>query len=417
MAKLTLNQIFSGFQSNDALNDNFDLIEAAIENTISRDGTTPNQMQADLDLNNFNLLNQGNPITIEGWVWEGAYAGGTTYQVGDVVENGGSAYICIVETTGNAPPNATYWQLVASASLPSQSGNSGKYLTTDGAIASWDDILTAAKTYTANNTFSGDNTFSGNNDIIITAGTITGITDLTVADGGTGRSTGTTAHGVICAGTTPTGAQQTIASVGSAGQVLTSNGVALPTFQTITNTGSMVKIGSTQVISGSPTSVVFTTSIDSTYDHYILKLTNVRPTTDNVALYLRTTRDAGSTWDQAGTDYAYNAFEHLSNADGTSQVSRSNSTSAILMADNIGNGAAESLSGTIEIFSPSSTTQYTRTHSELIHHDNSATTAVAHAIGVGSYKGTTDAVDGFQIYFTSVDIMVSGSITLYGIAK
>ena len=42
MAKLTLNQILSGFQSNDALNDNFDLIETAIENTLSRDGTTPN---------------------------------------------------------------------------------------------------------------------------------------------------------------------------------------------------------------------------------------------------------------------------------------------------------------------------------------------------------------------------------------
>lgn len=62
---------------------------------------------------------------------------------------------------------------------------------------------------------------------------IVGGTDVAVADGGTGRSSHT-AYGVICGGTTTTAAQQSIASVGSSGQVLTSNGAgALPTFQSI----------------------------------------------------------------------------------------------------------------------------------------------------------------------------------------
>lgn len=57
-------------------------------------------------------------------------------------------------------------------------------------------------------------------------------TALTVPGGGTGVTTLTTAYGVLCAGTTATGAVQTIASLGSAGQVLTSNGAgALPSFQ------------------------------------------------------------------------------------------------------------------------------------------------------------------------------------------
>lgn len=65
----------------------------------------------------------------------------------------------------------------------------------------------------------------------ITGGTITGITDLVVADGGTGRSTATE-FAVLCGGTTTTGAHQSIASVGTAGQTLTSNGAGnLPTFQ------------------------------------------------------------------------------------------------------------------------------------------------------------------------------------------
>lgn len=58
-----------------------------------------------------------------------------------------------------------------------------------------------------------------------------GGTDITVTDGGTGNSSNT-AYAVICGGTTATGNLQSIAGVGTSGQVLTSNGAgALPTFQ------------------------------------------------------------------------------------------------------------------------------------------------------------------------------------------
>lgn len=59
MSKLSLNTIGSRYGSIDALNDNFDAIEAAIENTLSLDGTSPNEMEADLDLNGNDLLNVG----------------------------------------------------------------------------------------------------------------------------------------------------------------------------------------------------------------------------------------------------------------------------------------------------------------------------------------------------------------------
>jgi hypothetical protein len=58
-------------------------------------------------------------------------------------------------------------------------------------------------------------------------------TPLTVQYGGTGDSS-LTAYAVLCGGTTNTGAVQSIASVGTSGQVLTSNGAAmLPTFQSV----------------------------------------------------------------------------------------------------------------------------------------------------------------------------------------
>ena len=54
---------------------------------------------------------------------------------------------------------------------------------------------------------------------------------LPVAQGGTGV-TSTTAYAVLCGGTTSTGNLQSIAGLGTSGQVLTSNGAgALPTFQ------------------------------------------------------------------------------------------------------------------------------------------------------------------------------------------
>jgi hypothetical protein len=69
--------------------------------------------------------------------------------------------------------------------------------------------------------------------VSITGGSISGITNLAVVDGGTGRNSAV-AYAPICGGTTTTSAHQSVASVGSTGQVLTSNGAgALPTFQTI----------------------------------------------------------------------------------------------------------------------------------------------------------------------------------------
>ncbi len=57
-----------------------------------------------------------------------------------------------------------------------------------------------------------------------------------VAGGGTGLATAT-AYAVLCGGTTATGAFQSIASVGTSGQILTSNGAGmLPTFQPASGT-------------------------------------------------------------------------------------------------------------------------------------------------------------------------------------
>jgi hypothetical protein len=57
MAKLTLNTIGSRYGSIDALNANFDAIETALENTLSRNGTAPNGMDANLDMDSNRVIN------------------------------------------------------------------------------------------------------------------------------------------------------------------------------------------------------------------------------------------------------------------------------------------------------------------------------------------------------------------------
>src|SRR6185436_6610134 len=101
---------------------------------------------------------------------------------------------------------------------------------TDGSIVNADISASAA---IASSKISGLGTIASqdSNNVNITGGAVTGITDLVVADGGTGVSS-VTAYSVICAGTTSTGAFQPLAALGASGTVLTSNGAgALPSFQ------------------------------------------------------------------------------------------------------------------------------------------------------------------------------------------
>lgn len=62
MAKITLQDITSGYDAPTRINSNNGLIEAAVENTLSRDGTAPNQMEYELDMNSHRIINVAAPV-------------------------------------------------------------------------------------------------------------------------------------------------------------------------------------------------------------------------------------------------------------------------------------------------------------------------------------------------------------------
>jgi hypothetical protein len=83
-------------------------------------------------------------------VWRGTYNNSTAYVVDDLVaytDSGiTSTYICVANSTGNAPSSSgtahASWNYVAKGvadPIPSQSGNAGKALITNGSAVSWGD--------------------------------------------------------------------------------------------------------------------------------------------------------------------------------------------------------------------------------------------------------------------------------------
>lgn len=119
---------------------------------------------------------------------------------------------------------------------------------------------------------------------------------IQVAKGGTGQSTLTTANGILAAGSSPTGAIQNIGT-GSAGQVLTSNGTGLPSFQAA-QSGAIILLGTIN-FNNTANSYNLTSYFSATYQTYKLIFTAVEATT-NSDVRLRVSTDGGSTFITSG---------------------------------------------------------------------------------------------------------------------
>lgn len=108
MAKLTLNDITGGYQTATAYNANNALIEAAFENTLSRDGSTPNQMGADLDMNSNDIANVAD-LDMTGTLdlSTGDIISSGSLNIGSLVLNGTVVTVINDAATVAAAPDAT----------------------------------------------------------------------------------------------------------------------------------------------------------------------------------------------------------------------------------------------------------------------------------------------------------------------
>lgn len=125
----TITTIASGYYSRTALNNNFTNIDAAFDNTLSLDGSTPNSMQSDLDLNGnqitngvgkFNTLYLDNDLVgnlSTAFTFLGAWVTGTSYSAYDVVTDSGNTYIALethtAGSTFSTDLSAAKWSILA----------------------------------------------------------------------------------------------------------------------------------------------------------------------------------------------------------------------------------------------------------------------------------------------------------------
>ena len=235
-------------------------------------------------------------------------------------------------------------------------------------------------------------------------------TDLSVANGGTGVST-LTAYAPIFGGTTGTGAVQS-GTVGTSGQVLTSNGAgALPTFQAASGgmgviLGSYTASNATSVDIGD--GLDLDAVIDGTYDVYEIEGVDVIPATDGTFLYMRTSANTGVSFDTGASDYEW-AHEGRSTG-GSNRDGNDTAAAEIRASDVMGSDAGESSNVLIRLYNPAGT-NFTKVG---IKHDGDSTVTTDDAtfvVGVGR-RNSAAIVDAVRLLASSGNI--SGTFYLRG---
>jgi len=228
---------------------------------------------------------------------------------------------------------------------------------------------------------------------------------LVVSQGGTGV-TSNTAYAVLCGGTAATTPIQSIASVGSANQVLTSNGAgSLPTFQAAAHGWEYI----TTATATNSTSVTFT-GLSSTYFMYQIIADNIVPISDNTALWLRTSTDNGGSYDAGASDYAFVYNDVEMDTTPTIATVADEANDEIVLCVACGTGANERVCLILNIINPSNTT-FTFIEGRIVQYD-------ATPQGVlnwnGSFRASAADVDAIQFLMSSGNIN-TGTFKLYGL--
>ena len=180
--------------------------------------------------------------------------------------------------------------------------------------------------------------------------------------------------------------------------------------------GGTLTLLSTQTASSSAT-ISFTTGLDSTYDEYIIKIINARPATDNVNFTFNMSTDAGSNYNVTKTTTYFEAYHGEDNVDAfliyRTGRDLAQSTSFQDLFPDLGNGADESVSGSLTLFNPSSTTyvKHFLTNTNGYNKDDASIN-----VFTAGYGNTTSAVNAIRFQMSSGNI-ADGIFKLYGVKK
>ncbi len=250
-----------------------------------------------------------------------------------------------------------------SAVLPSQVGNSGKFVTTDGTAASWAEAVTptAAQVLT-------------NKTIAYASNTLTGVQPTLVSGTSIKTINGTTLLG--------------------AGDLTVSSGLVL-----------------LAVASAASSATIDFTGIDGTYDEYLIEFQNVVPANTGTQLFFRMSTDGGSSF--VATGYSYAVLNNSSTA-GTPAGGVGNATTQVrLDVGGLSNASANGgISGSLRLIAPAGTSHH---KAILFHNVCYDGTSYFNVVGTG-VQAATSAVNAIRFYINSGNV-ASGLFKLYGLRK
>jgi hypothetical protein len=174
-----------------------------------------------------------------------------------------------------------------------------------------------------------------------------------------------------------------------------------------------LKLISSQTASNSA-SISFTSGLNSTYKVYKFVFVNIHPRTDNVEFQFNLSTDSGSNYNVTKTTTHFMAQVKEDGSDGSlgylSTQDLAQSTGYQNLRDQLGNGADESLSGSLQLFNPASTT-YVK---HFIARVNSYITFdYTNDDYIAGYGNTTSAINAVRFQMSSGNF--DGTIYLYAI--
>jgi len=194
------------------------------------------------------------------------------------------------------------------------------------------------------------------------------------------------------------------------------------TFGSISALGSMTFIKKVTASSSATVSFVDGTSdvvLDDTYKEYMFTFKNIHPATESAHFQFNMSVDTGSNYNVAKTTtlfksrlYESDAAEELGYETG-SDLAQGTGAQPFTYAG-IVNDNDSSLSGTFQIFNPSSTTFVKHFIAKCVYMGNTSSVPVSYRSSTAGYGNTTSAVDAIQFSMSSGNID-AGDICLYGI--
>jgi hypothetical protein len=198
--------------------------------------------------------------------------------------------------------------------------------------------------------------------------------------------------------------------------VFTSSAIANSSVTGITvlaNASDGITFISSQTASNSA-SISFTSGLTSTYKAYKFVFSSVHPRTDDTQFQFNLSIDAGSNYNVTKTTTDFRAYHNESDTSTALEYRTAEdlaqSTAFQPLTHGTGGGADESVSGSLTLFNPSSTTYVKHFIANLsdYYSDN-----MNMNLFVAGYGNTTSAVNAVQFKFASGNF--DGTIYLYGI--